>query len=263
MTHIVAGYPTMKKCEGLALLMAREGVSFIEIQIPFSDPVADGPVIMEANKTALLQGVTVADCFNLMKRIRKKTSTPLLFMTYFNILHHYGVERFVRHAKACGCYGLIVPDMPIDEESGENYLAFCKKYGVRAIQIVSPLTPGRRLKMVTRSAGGFVYCVARYGTTGTGDVDARGLGEYLKKVREYTNLPLAVRFGISKKEDVAVVQKYADIPVIGSKILQILEEEGLPAVRLFLRSILSRHKKPKTAQRKHSAKRKSNPLPDS
>ena len=224
MTHIVAGYPTMKKCKDLAVLMAESAVDFIEIQIPFSDPVADGPTIMAANQVALDSGVKLADCFNLMRELNDTIDVPLLFMSYFNILHHYGVDRFCKEAAACGCYGLIVPDMPLDEEPNEGYLAACKKYGLNAIQVVSPLTKDERLKKIANVASGFVYCVSRFGTTGGNTKLNDDLAKYLSRVKNYINLPLAVGFGISSKKDVEMVHKNAEIAVIGSKVISLIND---------------------------------------
>ncbi len=241
MTHIVAGYPTMKKCEEIALLMSKY-VDFIEIQIPFSDPVADGPTIMAANEKALKSKVRVEDCFRLMTRLSTKfckdgMGTKLLFMSYFNILHHYGVDKFCKRSKESGCYGLIVPDIPIDEEKNENYLASCKKFGLMPIQIVSPLTTEDRLKKISRYAKGFVYCVSRHGTTGQSSELNPKLKSYLKKVRKHSKLPLAVGFGISKKTHVDAVHRNAEIAVIGSKIINLERKGGLPEVKRFLEAI--------------------------
>lgn len=235
MTHIVAGYPTLKKSEEIAMRMANCGVDFIEIQIPFSDPVADGPVIMRANQKALENGVKVEDCFGLMQRLShvhlsnhdKRNKETLakprfLFMSYFNILHHYGVEKFCKKARECGCYGLIIPDMPIDEEKYDHYLAICKKYKLMPILVISPLTSESRLKQLAKYAKGFVYCVSRYGTTGQTSNLNPHLASYLKKVRKYIKLPLAVGFGISKKTHMEAVWKHAEIAVIGSKIIEMV-----------------------------------------
>lgn len=224
MTHVVAGYPSMKKCEEVVLKMARYGADFIEIQIPFSDPVADGEVIARANQVALEKGVRVEDCFKLMQRMAGKIEVPLLFMTYFNIVHHYGVAKFCKRAKECGAYGLIVPDMPVDEEGHEGFLKECKKNGLMAVQVISPLTPEERLKKIAKHASGFVYCVSRYGTTGArGELNPK-LSAYLKKVRKYIDLPLAVGFGISDRAQIEAVHKLADIAVIGSAILKKVDE---------------------------------------
>lgn len=229
MTHVVAGYPDMETCEQLLIEMDRSGVSFIEIQIPFSDPIADGTTIMEANQYALDQGVTPEDCFDLMERVHKKVSTPLLFMSYFNILHHYGVDAFCKRAKQAGAYGLIVPDIPIDEEPYEHYLGSCQKNDLHPIQVISPITPDRRLKKIAQIASGFVYCVARKGTTGAQSGVDQNLGNYLKRVRKYIKLPLAVGFGISSREHVDQVLKHADIAVIGSQVIRMINDRKSPS----------------------------------
>ncbi len=237
MTHIVAGYPSLSESKALAEVMLGCGVSLLEIQIPFSDPVADGPTILNANTVALERRVTPQDCLNLMKALRKKTDIPLFFMTYFNILFRFGVEQFCSEAQKVGCTGLIVPDMPIDEEVNEKYLYFCEKYGLQPIQVISPLTPVRRLKTIAKVAKGFVYCVAGTGTTGERRSLPAGLASYLRTVRKYIKLPLAVGFGISTKEQVRAVSELAEIVVMGSKVLNLYHDaprRKLEKVLLFL-----------------------------
>lgn len=237
MTHIVAGYPSLEESFEVALTMAESGVSYIEIQIPFSDPVADGPTIMQANQEALKNGIRVSDCFELMRRLKEEFvgrgfKTELLFMTYFNIVHKFGVRNFCKRAKEVGCYGLIVPDISIDE-SQERFSESCKEFGLRNILVVSPLTSEERLKRLAQFEEGFVYCVSRYGTTGVSD-SLGDLAEYLGRIRRFFNLPLAVGFGISSKEHIAMVHKYAEIAVIGSKVINILKQSGIAGVRRFL-----------------------------
>lgn len=246
MTHIVAGYPSLKESEEIASLMCKSGTDFIEIQIPFSDPVADGPAIMAANQKALDNGVKVADCFRLMRNLTKKTKgisakQKFLFMTYFNILFRFGVEKFCKEAKKCGCYGLIVPDMPIDEEKNDHYLKYCKKYHINAIQVVSPLTSVDRLKLISKHAKGFIYCVSRYGITGISKALNNRLKQYLAKVKRSTSLPIAVGFGISNCDQVKAVHKYAEIAVMGSKFIEIIKTckglKRLHKIRQFLKGV--------------------------
>lgn len=242
MTHIVAGYPSLKASEQIAKAMAKNGVDFIEIQIPFSDPVADGAVIMAANERALRNGIKVEDCFDLMRRLKVKAAEKpqFLFMSYFNILHSYGVEKFCKKAQEVGCYGLIVPDMPIEEEKYDKYLENCERYGLMAIQVISPLTPESRLKKIAKHARGFVYCVSRYGTTGaTSKLNPR-LQNYIKKVKKYISLPLAVGFGVSSAEHVKAVHREVEIAVIGSKIINLINSNknfGLEEIAGFLNSL--------------------------
>lgn len=224
MTHIIAGFPSMKKCQQLAEVMIDAGVSYLEIQIPFSDPIADGPTITKANQQALESGTIPEDCFELMNCLNKKTDIPLLFMTYYNIPFRYGLEKFCKRAKEVGCYGLIIPDIPIDEEPYEHYLKLCKKYSLHPIQVVSPITPAKRLRQISKHASGFVYCVSRTGTTGARKNLDSQLDRYLNRVKKYVDVPLAIGFGISSKAHVESALKNADIAVIGSQVIKLLNK---------------------------------------
>ncbi len=239
MTHIVAGYPDIKTSEELVKRMDGLGVSFIEIQIPFSDPVADGTTLMGAQKVALENNTTTEDVFQLMERLKTTVKTPLLFMTYFNVVYAYGVEAFCKRAGERGVYGLIVPDMPLDEEDTEHYLAACNRHGLHAIQIVSPLTTVERLGQIATVATGFVYCVSRDGITGADTELNPNLSEYLRTVRQYIPIPLALGFGISTRDHVQLALNHADIAVIGSAVVNIYnKEKKLSDVEDFVTEIL-------------------------
>ncbi len=243
MTHIIGGYPTMAECEKIALTMADSGAAFIEIQIPFSDPVADGTTIMAACQQSLEQGTTPKDCFELMKKLKEKENMPpLLFMSYYNILFKYGVEKFCNDAAEIGCYGLIVPDIPLDEEEYEHYLENCKKYGLKAIQVISPITPESRLEKIGQVAEGFVYCVSRTGTTGVQAELAPELSEFIARVKKYVDVPVAVGFGISSRDHVDAVMEQAEIAVVGSKVINLYGKakpgEKLEAVAEFLKKVI-------------------------
>ena len=162
----------------------------------------------------------------------------MLFMTYFNIALRYGLEKFCKRAKEVGAYGLIIPDIPIDEEPSEHYLKTCRKYDLHAIQVISPITPEHRLKKLSTVASGFVYCVARTGTTGTSKTIDNSLGQYLNKVKKHLKIPLALGFGISSKKQVQNALKQADIAVIGSKIMNLSQAENQEELHQFLQSIL-------------------------
>lgn len=243
MTHIVAGYPSLEASENLIMAMAEAGVSFIEIQIPFSDPVADGATIMQANQQALLQGITPEDCFKLMGRLTAKIDTPLLFMTYYNIVFRYGVENFCKKAKQAGAYGLIIPDIPYHEEKNDHFLRVCRQNKLHAIQVISPITPERRLKQIAKVASGFVYCVSRTGITGESKKLNPQLQTYIKRIRQYVSLPLALGFGISDRDQVLAANESVDIVVIGSKIINIINSSGdegyLKNVSSFLAEIFT------------------------
>src|SRR6185437_11988552 len=135
MTHVVVGYPSVEETVMLVRAMAESGVDFVELQIPFSDPLADGPTIMQACEESLNRGTKVKDAFDVMRKLSKEVSIPLLFMSYYNIVFRYGVQKFCRDAKKAGASGLIVPDMPIDEEVHEHFYAFANKFGLRIIHV--------------------------------------------------------------------------------------------------------------------------------
>ncbi len=239
MTHIVAGYPDLKISEKLVKCMDGLGVSFIEIQIPFSDPVTDGTTLMGAQKVALENNTTTEDIFQLMERLKTTVKTQLLFMTYFNVVYAYGVEAFCKRAGELGVYGLIVPDMPLDEEDREHYVSSCTRHGLHAIQIVSPQTTVERLKQIATVATGFVYCVSREGITGEGTTLNPNLSEYLRTVRQYIDIPLALGFGISTREHVQSTLNHADIAVIGSAVVNVYnKEKKLSDVEDFLTEIV-------------------------
>lgn len=223
MAHVVVGYPSLDETVSVVKTMAQSGVDVVELQIPFSDPLADGPTIMKACEMSLENGTRVKDAFTVMKKLSSSVSIPLLFMAYYNTVFNYGVEKFCADAKLVGAYGLIIPDMPIDEEGEEGFYAACQKYGLHTIQVVSPASTDERLKKNADVANGFVYFTARQGTTGAKDTLDPEVGRYLKKMREVFDLPIAVGFGISKKEHVTMLQaEGADIAIVGSAVIDII-----------------------------------------
>ena len=224
MTHVVVGYPTLKDTIAIVETMAKSGVDIVELQIPFSDPLADGPTIMRACEQSLANGTKVKDAFFAIKTLSSRVSIPLLFMAYYNTVFRYGTKMFCQNAKAAGAYGLIVPDMALDEELEEHFIASCRKYGLHNIQVISPVSTEERLKKNAAVASGFVYCTARQGTTGAKNELDPNLISYLEKVKRYFSVPIAVGFGISKKEHIAALTGHANIAVIGSAIIDIVNK---------------------------------------
>ncbi len=222
MTHVVVGYPSLDATIRIVKTMEEAGVAFVELQIPFSDPLADGPTIMHACERALQQGVKVKDAFVVAQKLSKEVVIPLLFMAYYNTVFRYGVEKFCRDAKEAGISALIVPDMPIEEESCEHFMAFCKKYGLHNIQVVSPASNDNRLKKNAQVANGFVYLTARQGVTGVKEMLDSNLTNFLKRVRQHFTIPIAVGFGISKKEHIQALIGNADIAIVGSAIIDVI-----------------------------------------
>lgn len=242
MTHSIIGYPSLDATIALGKTMAASGADMIELQIPFSDPLADGPTIMRACEASLKNGTKVNDAFVVMKKLTQEVSIPVFFMAYYNTVFRYGVERFCYGARKAGATGLIVPDMALDEEFHEHFLGFCRKYRLVNIQVISPASPQERLQKNAKVANGFVYCTARQGITGPQKNLEVGLTTYLENVKKSLNIPVAVGFGISKKEHICSLIGHADIAVIGSALIDVInkssEKDRIKNVRDFLLNML-------------------------
>jgi tryptophan synthase alpha chain len=232
MAHLVCGYPDFEVNREIIRIMVEMGVDLIELQIPFSEPIADGPVILKANQLSLERGTRVRDCLSLMKEVSSKYPIPFLFMTYYNILFSRGVDTFVRETQQAGGSGLIVPD--ITPEEGEEYLQSCRKYAVSPILLMTPATDPQRLRLIAEAGDGFFYCVARKGVTGAKTHLSEETIEFIQRCRQATDLPLAVGLGISSREDFEYLTGRVDIAVIGSAILRTIEQGGYQALKIFL-----------------------------
>lgn len=230
MTHLVVGYPTLLVTECLVKVMEKAGVDFIELQIPFSDPLADGPSIMKACEESLKNGTKVRDAFILASKLSKEIKIPLLFMAYYNTVFRYGTQRFCEEAKKAGISGLIVPDIPLEEEAEEHFIKFCNEAGLKNIRVVSPVSSTERLQKNAQVGSGFVYCTARQGTTGARKQLDPNINTFLKDVRSAFNIPIAVGFGISKKDHLKQLIPYADIAVIGSAIIDVINKSENNAI---------------------------------
>ena len=235
MTHIVLGYPNFDSSLRLVEAMVESGVELMELQIPFSEPIADGPVILRANQLSLSGGSTVARCFEFAHEVTRRFPIPFLFMTYYNVLFKHGTRSFVTRMAEAELKGSIVPDLPPEE--GDEYLRSMTESALDPIFIYSPNTKPERLKSLAGYARGFVYCVARKGVTGSRTAFSDDLGAYLARARAATELPLAVGFGVQEKADVDFLRGKADIAVVGSETLRVLDQQGIAAVRPFLESL--------------------------
>jgi tryptophan synthase alpha chain len=235
MAHIVIGYPSFRESWALARSMVEAGVDAMELQIPFSEPMADGPVILAANQRALETGVSVSKCFEFARELAGQVPIPLLFMSYYNIPFTYGVARFAADTKAAGLFGAIVPDLPPEE--APEYLQAMRAQSLDPIQLFSPNTPEERMKMIAAQGSGLIYCVARKGVTGAKTEFSQDIAGYLARARRATPLPLAVGFGVKSRADVEFVQGKAEIAIVGSESLRILNESGLRATGDFIRSL--------------------------
>lgn len=243
MTHVVLGYPTLDESVEVIRTMAAAGVDLIEIQIPFSDPSADGPTIMHACDAALRNGVIPDDALRVAAELSPTIDTPLLLMGYYNTWFRYGVAQFCDKARDAGVAGFIIPDIPLEEEADEQFMAHCERNQLHHIRTVSPASTERRLRKNAAVANGFVYCVSRFGTTGAqDDLDPR-LTTYLGRVKELIPTPLAVGFGVSTPGHVRALRGHAAVAVVGSAVLNLIGDKRpdayLPELDHYLRLMLS------------------------
>jgi tryptophan synthase alpha chain len=223
---VTGGDPSLEKSEEFILALARAGTDIIEIGIPFSDPVAEGPVIQAANLRALAAGATVESMFTLVARVRQKIDTPLVFLTYLNPVHHYGYENFFARCEAVGLDGIIIPDLPFEEHGELRDITV--RHGVDLISLVAP-TSKQRIAEIAKQARGFLYIVSSMGVTGVRHTLPADLHEVLRQVREATKLPAAVGFGVHTPEQAREIAQYADGVIVGSAMVKLAEQYGQQA----------------------------------
>ncbi len=235
MTHLVLGYPSFDTNREVIKQMVENGVDLIELQIPFSEPMADGPMILKANQASIEGGTTVKDCLDFAAEMTATYDIPFLFMTYYNILYKYGVEDFIKKATTINIQGFIVPDLPPEE--GQRYLQTVAEEGLAPIQIFAPTSTDERMQTLADHGAGFIYCVARRGVTGKKTAFDAGFYDYLERCRAAAKLPLAVGFGIRNRTDVDMLRSRADIAVIGTETIRLVDEQGASAVGPFIRDL--------------------------
>ncbi len=237
--YVMAGYPEPGAEEELAPCLREAGADVIELGMPFSDPIADGPTIQHAATVSLANGTTLRKCLEAAAHIRERSDVPLVLMGYFNPVYHYGVERFCEDAAAAGVDGLILPDLPPDE--AEEVRGAASARGMDLIFLIAPTSTDARIERAARVASGFLYCVSLTGVTGARESLAEGLREFLGRVRRHSSLPLAVGFGVSRPEHVRQVAELADGVVFASALLDLIDRTGrderLRAVEEYVRSL--------------------------
>lgn len=234
---ITAGDPSLAKTEEFILEMERAGADLIEIGIPFSDPIAEGVVIQEADIRSLAAGTTTDKVFDMVLDIRKKTEIPLVFMTYVNPVFHYGYEKFFSRCQEAGIDGIIIPDLPFEEKGELEDIAAA--HGVDLISMIAP-TSKQRIRDIAREAKGFLYVVSSMGVTGTREEIRTDLGEILKEIRKVTDLPAAVGFGINTPEQAAEIAAVADGVIVGSAIVKLAARYGghaAPHMGMYVRKM--------------------------
>lgn len=220
---ITGGDPDIETTERLIPAMAQAGADLIEIGIPFSDPVAEGIVIQEADERALKAGCTTDKLFDMVQRVRHKTNVPLLFMTYLNPIYTYEKENFLSKCVTCGIDGIIVPDMPFEEKDELDTL--CKDYKIDLIYMLAP-TSEERISLIAKDATGFIYCVSSLGVTGVRSNISTDIGQIIEKVHEVTDIPCAIGFGISTPEQAKNLAKISDGIIVGSAIVKLIAKYG-------------------------------------
>lgn len=234
---ITCGDPSLAVTEQAVYAMAEAGADLIELGIPFSDPTAEGPVIQAANVRALAGGVTTDKIFDMVRRIRRKTDIPIVFMTYANVVFSYGSERFIRTAAEIGMDGLILPDVPYEEKA--EFDPLCRQYGMDLISLIAP-TSHERIRMIAREAAGFVYCVSSLGVTGVRSSITTDIGAMVQLVKQERDIPCAVGFGISTPAQAADMASRSDGAIVGSAIVKLCAQYGadcVPRVAQYVREM--------------------------
>lgn len=223
---ITCGDPDLETTAKVVRAAVQAGADLIELGIPFSDPTAEGPVIQGANLRALSGGVTTDKVFDLVRELRRDVTVPMVFMTYANVVFSYGGERFIRTCAEIGMDGIILPDLPFEEK--EEFAPICKKYGVDLVSLIAP-TSENRIAMIAKESSGFIYIVSSLGVTGVRSEITTDIGAMVKLVKENTNVPCAVGFGISTPEQAKKMAGLSDGAIVGSAIIRMIEKYGREA----------------------------------
>ena len=225
---VTCGDPDLETTAKIVRAAAENGADLIELGIPFSDPTAEGPVIQGANIRALAGGVTTDKVFELVKELRKDVKIPFVFMTYANVVYSYDAERFMARCCEAGVDGIILPDLPYEEK--DEFADVAKQYGVDLISMIAP-TSEDRIAMIAKEASGFIYIVSSLGVTGERSEITTNIGDLVKLVRNNTDVPCAVGFGISKPEQAKAMAALSDGAIVGSAIIKLIEKHGRDAAK--------------------------------
>lgn len=241
MAHMIAGYPSITESLRIGKALVEGGADIVEVQIPFSDPLADGSVITKACHDALAQGTKITDAFLVVQGITKNSNTtPVVIMSYLNPVFRYGITKFVADAKSAGASGIIVPDAPVDSEEGKILYRETVKHDLHLILVISPGVSRTRLYALKLYASGFVYCTSRQGTTGVKGGFAGDLPTYLNVVREIFDLPVGLGFGIKTRNDFQVAARISDIVIAGSVFVESATRDGVRGAAGALRTLLGK-----------------------
>ncbi|HET7293304.1 MAG TPA: tryptophan synthase subunit alpha [Vicinamibacteria bacterium] len=232
---VTAGDPTLDRTVELALELDASGVDILELGVPFSDPLADGPVIQRSSERALRAGATLAGVLEAARRIRERCALPIVLFSYLNPLLRHGLPRVAREARACGVDGVLVTDMPPEEAA--DWLAVARDVDLDTIFLAAPTSPDERLRRIASASRGFVYAISRTGVTGERDALSADAAPLVARLRALTSEPVALGFGISTAEQVRAAAAVADGVVVGSALVRFLEAHPQGDVRAFVRSL--------------------------
>lgn len=237
MTHVVCGYPSFEANWRALEIMAEFDVDLVELQFPFSEPSADGPLFVKANQMSIERGTHPADCFAFMTKASQRFPFKILMMGYYNTVFKMGAQAFVERLAAAGGSGYILPDLPV-EEAGELH-RLSRSARLAPVVLMTPTNTETRLRRLGAAAGGFIYAVARKGVTGTQTDMSDELADFIARCRRHSRLPIAVGFGISRRADMDFLRGKADIAIIGTAALQAWEDSGESGLRAFFTELLS------------------------
>jgi tryptophan synthase alpha chain len=236
MTHVVCGYPSFEDNWKELEIMAEFGVDLVELQFPFSEPSADGPLFVKANQAAINNGVHVSDCFDFMCKVSAKFPFKVIMMGYYNTVFKTGHRAFLESLKDAGGIGFILPDLPVEEATELNSIA--RQLDLAPIMLMTPTNSNERLQQLAAAANGFIYTVARKGVTGSSTSMNQDVAEFIERCRQFSELPLAVGFGVSHAQDISFIGKHADIAVIGTAVLKAWENGREAGLRSFFQQLL-------------------------
>ncbi|MBS4219466.1 tryptophan synthase subunit alpha [Bacillus sp. FJAT-49711] len=227
--YIMAGDGGLENLHEQILFLEKSGATVVELGIPFSDPVADGPVIQEAGLRALANGTTLSGVLESLHGWKEERSIPIVLMTYFNLIFSYGIEKFAQRCKEVGVDGLIIPDLPFEED--EMVAPIFSKYDLALIHLVAPTSPRNRIEQIAKATEGFLYAVTVKGITGVRNKYEDGLASYLQQLTEFSSVPVLAGFGVSSPEKVRELGEYCDGVIVGSKIVDLLHKGERDAIK--------------------------------
>lgn len=220
---LTAGDPDFNWTKKIVLNVCKAGADIVELGIPYSDPLADGPVIQNSSQRALENGAKIVDIMNCASQIRKNTEVPLVYLVYYNSIFKYGIENFLKDSSKSGIDGIIIPDLPVEER--KSIIDVSLKFNIHLIPLVAP-TSKKRIKSIVTSGGGFVYCVSKNGVTGIDESIKTDMKEYMDMIEEYTQLPKAIGFGIKNSEMASKLKNYCDGVILGSAFVDMIDKSN-------------------------------------